>query len=635
MGVGMLEALRLFANSWPAKVFLALIILSFAFIWAVPFYNNNSSFVLSSGQSTLPRSEFIYRVNKALANLSIALNQTHRLNASEAERMGLLPNIMQELNFNLLMNEEARLMKLNLSDSTIAKLLAKDEFFKINGSFSKDRFINYVNNMGLLKKDIINAYKKDGQNEQLLKAVVANQCLPQIFKDSANSYQQQKIDVDYLVVDKNNLLPVASPEMEDLQKWFDLHKTSFNTKEVRDIEFIHLSKDVIAKEQNATDKEIEDYYKTHLDNYTTEEKRDYDLLSIKTKEAAEAITKKNPSSINFENLQKADAKNLTLEHKTNILKKDLTTPLSTEIFALSPNSYSKVIEDKNKFYIAHLIKVTPKQTKPFEPEKKSIEEIVKKTKTDTELDNNYKRINIAIAEKGDLAKIATDNKLELLNYTIDTDGKLANKAAPIANKADWDKITRSIFHARLNAKPQDVALTQDGYVWYKVKNITPARQKTFEEAKSEIIKDYEDANTQKALNKRAEELRQELDDGASVAQLGEENNLPIKQIKAIDRSGANGSGDTNIPDSIYQTILSYSKNNNFVQQGETSETRLVLHIANIYKGQQSAANSADDIIKQFNESLKNDILFAMELEANKQHPLKVNNWVVKQLLANM
>lgn len=631
----MLEALRLFANSWPAKIFLALIILSFAFIWTVPFYHNNSSVVMSSGQSTLPRSEFIYRVNKALTNLSIALNQTHRLNASEAERMGLLPNIMQELNLNLLMNEEARLMKLNLSDNTIAKLLAKDEFFSLGGSFSKDRFTNYVNHMGLLKKDIINAYKKDGQNEQLLKSVVDNQSLPKIFKDSANSYQQQKIDVDYLVINKNNLLPVASPEMEDVQKWFDLHKTSFNTKELRDIEFIHLSKDAIAKQQSATDKEIEDYYKTHQDNYTVEEMRDYDLLSVKTKAAADAIIKKDPKSINFETLQKADPKNLTLEHKANILKKDLTTPLSTEIFTLSSDGYSKVIADKNKFYIAHLIKVTPKHIKPLEPEKKSIEEIVKKTKTDTELDNSYKRINRAMSEKGDIAKIAADNKLELLSYTIDTDGKLGEKTAPIASQTDWGKITRSIFHAHLNAKPQDVALSQDGYIWYKVKNITPARQKTFEEAKSEIIKSYEEANTQKAMDKRAEELRQELDDGASVAQLAEENNLEVKQIKAIDRSGAHGSGDTNIPDSTYQTILSYSKNNNFVQPGATSETRLILHIANIYKGEQTAANSAEDLVKQFNESLKNDLLFAIELEANKQHPLKVNNWVVKQLLANM
>lgn len=632
----MLESLRLFSNSWLAKSLLTLIILCFVFIWILPTTKvNHARYALSSGQSTISRDAFIYRVNKALANASIALNKTKRIGVQEASKIGLLQTIMQQLNLSVLMNEEARLMGINLSDDSVAKALGNDEFFKTNNSFDKNHFKLFVRNLGVLQQEVINDYKKEAQSAQLIQAATAGQTLPKNFIETANKYQQQRIDVEYLTVTKSNLLPVKAPETAALQQWFQLHKSNFKTKEQRQIELVSLAKDDIAKTQSISPKEITDYYTKHLDKYTIAEQRDYDILTTETEAAAQTIIAQKPKDINLERAQAADPKHLTLQHKVNITKQDLQTSLRDQVFALSINTYSKVIKDNNKFHVIHLLKITPKHTRPLLDEKKAIEEALKNDKTQAALKDCRRKITEAISAGKSLDNISTEHKLTLQTFSIDEQGKVTAGQTAIKNNQQWGKLTRSIFHSAIDAKPTYFSLDSDNSIWYALKNITAAREKSFEEAQNELITAYEATNISNELDKRAKELKQELDNGASVAQLAEENNLTAQRITGVTRSGDRGIGDTKLPENVYSSILSYSVDSNFIQPGITPESRLIFKIAKIYQDKQARASISPSMVEQFNNGLKNDILFAMELSANKRHPINVNSGIVKQVLTNM
>lgn len=625
----MLETLRLFANSWLAKIFLFILLMCFVFIWGIPLYKGSTNeAVLTSGNISVSTNEFIFQINKYLYNLSMSMGGNHRITANEAESTGALNYFNSQLNFNALLDEQANELNLNLSNNKVAEILAKDSFFNSNNNFNINYFKNYINQLGIMQDDVIKVYKKQGKRQQLIDSLATSQKLPQIFFDAAAKYFNEKYNVNYITITENNLLPIKTRSDTDLKNYYNKHKKDYVTNELRTIELFTLSKDKLVKQQIIKDEDIKADFDKNIAKYTQDEKRDYDLLTFTDmKDASKALTN---AQISFKDNKK-------IEHHKNVKKTDLSPSLAKAIFELMPDKYSNIIKDGKKFYIAKLIKITPKSIKALKDVSAQIKSALANKKASEYFNKTAGEIKDKLKTDANFKDIAKAYNLTVETHIFDKNGD--TKANSIHDKAidksSWDKIIRASFHAAKGKNHVPVNIKDGGRSWYNVADIIPSKQKTFVQVKDSIKQTLLLNDKKTALDKRAQELKKELDNSLSLKQLATENNLEIKSATGIGRSTTKGDYTKIFDNNTITNILSHKLNENLISSENNSNKRSIIKITKIYNDKKKETTLNAITIKQFNEDLKNDLLFGIELVINDKSPLIIHKSRINYILSNM
>lgn len=615
----MLNILRSFSNSWLSKAFLALVMLCFIFIWGVPLYKvSNIDAIMKAGSTTTSSSEFIFQLNKYLYNLSSNMGITHRISAKEAEAKGDLNYFKATLNFNNLLDEQANELGLNLSSKKIAQLLEKDTYFQSNNKFDVNSFKNYLRNLSLIPSDIINLYKKEGQRQQLTASITHGFTLPQIFFDKAGDYFNEKYKIAYVTISNHNLLPIAYRDDNFLQKWYDLHKKQYMSNETRSVEFFKLTKADI-KIPVISDTEIANYYNKHIDKYTQAQTRTYDIISFNTKaEASKALAK----------LDDTFKTNKNIQHKTAVKKSDLDAPLADAIFKLAKGGYTPIIENKHKFYIAKLKDIKAKTITPLNKVSTAIKTTLTSQNTDQTFNKTVQDINNKLKTTTSFADIAKTYNLPVSSHNLTKNSENIDKKN--MSQANWDKLLRAIFHAEKGKNHVAIDIKDNGKAWYNLTNITKAKQKTFNEVKEEIKHTIYLKDKAAALDKRALELKKELDHQMPIEQLAQENNLKLETLSDI---GRNYNKENVFNDFTIENILGHTINDNLIGlSSKDVDKRFIIKIIDIYNDKAKDKPVDKITAEQFNKNLQKDLLFTTELIANDKTPLIINKSGMERLM---
>jgi peptidyl-prolyl cis-trans isomerase D len=104
------------------------------------------------------------------------------------------------------------------------------------------------------------------------------------------------------------------------------------------------------------------------------------------------------------------------------------------------------------------------------------------------------------------------------------------------NLPDKQDLLRSAFASDVGVDEAALATKTNGYVWFEITKIEPARQRSFEEVRAEVEKAWRASEVDKALAAKAGDAVKRLQSGASVASLAEGAGLPAKSAADIRRS---------------------------------------------------------------------------------------------------
>ncbi|MDD9330561.1 MAG: SurA N-terminal domain-containing protein, partial [Bartonella sp.] len=124
----MLKTMRNSVNSWFAKIFLSTLLLCFILLWSVPqLHTTNKKELLTSGKSTITVDTY----HLALADQSLRLALTSHLGRTftldEIQRYKIPFFVLNQLQQDVLFDEQARKMKINLSKDMIARIIGNDD----------------------------------------------------------------------------------------------------------------------------------------------------------------------------------------------------------------------------------------------------------------------------------------------------------------------------------------------------------------------------------------------------------------------------------------------------------------------------------------------------------------------------
>jgi peptidyl-prolyl cis-trans isomerase D len=539
--LSMLNSLRRAASGWVAKFLIGLLVLSFA-VWGISdvFRGLNQSTALQVGDAEISAQSFQLALNRELNQIRESTGRF--ISMSEARQMGLVQQVLGRLSIDAALDDRAQSFGLGISDDQLAKRIAEDPSFQVMGGFNRSYFRQLLNSAGMTEGEFITDVKKFALRQQLGSALAGDMQTPQVLLDLANRYDNELRSARYMVLTPDNLDPIPAPDEQALQDYFKERQGRYIVPELRSVRYLEVNPPMLANADSITEEDLRQEYEIVRDRLGEPEKRT--LVQYLFKERDEALRARETLQ-NDKNADLSSFEGVTVNTLENVTQASIVDPaLAEAAFALEEGQVSEVIEGRFGPVVLVLDNVTPAATPSLADVEDELRTSLAQRRAEDEAYALFDTIEDARAGGLTLAEIARQYQLPLVTIeAIDQQGRDAEGETVALPQ---EELLSLIFQSDVALENDPLDNADGRTIWFEVTEVTPQRDKTFEEVSGEVREDWLEDETASALEQRAETLTDQLEGGADIETLAEDNRLLILKAENFTRLdtpqtfGANG-----------------------------------------------------------------------------------------------
>ncbi len=534
----MLEFLRTAAQTWVVKGLLVILVLSFM-VWGGSSLTmtNQSDAVVVVGDVKVKAPEFRLTYETMLAQASRQLGT--RLTPQQARAFGIEQRVYSQVVAGAALDQLADDMNLGLSQDRLAKLIADDPaFHSVNGQFDRLTFSSVLRNAGLREQDYINSQSQTAIRSQIVDALSDGYAAPKVLTDAIGAYRHEKRTVDYLLLSNANIDAVKAPGDDVLTPWYDGRKANYRAPEYRKVSYVKLEPGDVADTAVVTEDEMRTEYDRRKESFRTVATRTIEQLTFPSRAAADAAAAKLSSGTSFDDLVKAEGKT-SADVLLGEFSKDRVpdAKVAEAAFAVAADGgVSPVVDGAFGPVILRVTNIRPEAVRSFDEVKEELRKDIALSAASEEVMRLHDKIEDERASGAPIKEVADQLKLKLVTIdAIDATGKDKN-GDDVAGLPEQAALLQEVFKADVGAETLPVNVGRDGYVWFDLDEVTPARDRTLDEARDEVGADWMAEQQRAALAKKAGELKQRLAQGAKLADIANELGLAVETKSGLMRS---------------------------------------------------------------------------------------------------
>ncbi|SDA54617.1 peptidylprolyl isomerase [Sinorhizobium sp. NFACC03] len=587
----MLEFLRTAAQTWVVKGLLVILVLSFM-VWGGSSLTmtNQSDAVVVVGDVKVKAPEFRLTYETMLAQASRQLGT--RLTPQQARAFGIEQRVYSQVVAGAALDQLADDMNLGLSQDRLAKLIADDPaFHSVNGQFDRLTFSSVLRNAGLREQDYINSQSQTAIRSQIVDALSDGYAAPKVLTDAIGAYRHEKRTVDYLLLSNANIDAVKAPGDDVLTPWYDGRKANYRAPEYRKVSYVKLEPGDVADTAAVTEDEMRTEYDRRKESFRTVATRTIEQLTFPSRAAADAAAAKLSSGTSFDDLVKAEGKT-SADVLLGEFSKDRVpdAKVAEAAFAVAADGgVSPVVDGAFGPVILRVTNIRPEAVRSFDEVKEELRKDIALSAASEEVMRLHDKIEDERASGAPIKEVADQLKLKLVTIdAIDATGKDKN-GDDVAGLPEQAALLQEVFKADVGAETLPVNVGRDGYVWFDLDEVTPARDRTLDEARDEVGADWMAEQQRAALAKRAGELKQRLAQGAKLADIANELGLAVETKSGLMRSTSDAAL------SPAAVVAAFSGPNGFVTNaaGIGGEGQVLLQVTAVEDGGPSDALQDD------------------------------------------
>jgi peptidyl-prolyl cis-trans isomerase D len=245
------------------------LIISFA-IWGIGdiFRGFGRSTVAKVGGTEVSIEQFRNLYNDRLQQFS---RQTGRpITPEQARAMGLDRLVIAQLVSEMVLDERARALGLNLSPEEVAKHIMADPAFKgPGGQFDRLRFDQLIRNAGYTEARFVAEQRRQLLRRELAGTIASGMTAPKALVDAVNRYQNEQRTIEYVLLTRAQAGEIPPPSPEALAKYFDERKVLFRAPEYRKLVVVSLIPSEQAPWMEIPDADIKRAYEERRTRYAT------------------------------------------------------------------------------------------------------------------------------------------------------------------------------------------------------------------------------------------------------------------------------------------------------------------------------------------------------------------------------
>ena len=523
----MLDAIRRGSTGWVAKIFLAVLVFSFA-IWGVAdvFTGWGRGSIAKVGEREIRAEDFQRAFENELRTISS--RSERRISAEDARAAGLHNQILSRLMAWAAVGEHAGELNLALSDDVLREVLKRDPTFAgPDGSFSRIGFESVLYRSGFTEKSYLALRRDDELRQQVTEALTKSVVIPKYMIDVTNAWQGERREVEYFTIDADKVIKVPEPDEAQIKETYEKNKSKFMAPEYRKLALLVLSPDELQKQMDVSEEEITASYEETKDRYNTPERRRVQQIPFKDKAAAEAAKKAMAEGKSFGAIAKESGAKTTDIDLGLVKKEDLIDPnIADAAFALERDSISDVVEGRFATVILRVTDIQPGVVRTFDEVKDEVRNQLAREKAEARMQDLHDEIEDNRGGGKTLNEIAEILKLKYYDVPA-TDSlnkdKEDKQAIPLQ---DVRGIMKTAFESQVGLENESVELADGSYAWVDVVDITAKKLKPFDEVKEEAKKLTIDNERARQLNDLAAKLVDKANSGETLTALASEAGDP-------------------------------------------------------------------------------------------------------------
>ncbi len=475
------------------------------------------------------------------------------LTADQARTLGLDRLVISQLISDIVLDERAHALGLNLSDADVAKVITTDPNFQgPNGQFDRTRFENLIRSNGYTEARYVAEQRRRLLRRALAGTIAAGMDAPKALVDATNRFQNEQRAIDFVLLDRARAGDIPPPAPEALAKYFDERKILFRAPELRKLAIVSLIPAEQAKWMEIPEADLKQAYEERRSRYGTPERRQIEQIDFPNAEAAKAAAERISKGESFVDIAKELGKtekdiDLGMVAKAGVIDR----AVADAAFALKDGEVSAPVQGRFGTVLVKVVKIEPETIRPFEEVKGELKQELALSRAKSEVLDTYNKIEDARLEGRPLAEIAAELKLPV--RTVDAVDRSGRDAAgqPIS-LPDQQPLLAAAFSTDVGVE-RDPLQFQDGYVWVDVLGVTPAHERPLDEVKDQVEARWREQEIATRLNTKAAEILDKIKAGTTLADIAAADHLKVETKSGLKRGEAAAPLSAAAVDAVFRT----------------------------------------------------------------------------------
>jgi peptidyl-prolyl cis-trans isomerase D len=630
----MLRGIHKATSTWIGKAVMGTImgglIISFA-IWGIGdiFRGFGANSVAKIGGTEISIEQFRQYYSDQLQRLSRQAGRP--ITSDQARAIGLDRQLIGQMVAETTLDEQARKLRLGLSNEDIAQRIVTDQnFLGANGQFDRARFEQIIRQAGFTETRYVNEQRNVLLRRQIAQSISGDLRVPTSMLTAINQFQNEKRTIEYIALTAAQAGDIPAPTPEQLGKYFDERKVLFRAPEYRKVTLLSLTPADIAKPETITDEEAKAFFDKNQSSFGTPEKRELRQMAFPTAEEAAAAADKLSKGMSWADLVKErNLKESDLDLGV-VTKADIIDPaVADAAFALKSGETSTPVKGAFGSVILQVGKIEPGSQKAYAEVAAEIKKGIAEQRAKTELSALRDKIEDERAAGSTLAETAKKLNLKSVTYdSVDRAGRGTN-GGQIPNLPKTPDVINAAFTTDVGVDTDALQLPGGGFLWYDVTGITRSRDRPLDEVKELVEQRWRDDEAATRLQKKADDMVAKLKAGATLADVAKEIGFTVGSTAGIQR----GKPTPQTPAKLIDAVFKAQKGTAAATEGDSQTQRFVFRVIDVVE---PTLDEASPETKQLSSTLQNsyadDIIgeYIGQLEA--EYGVKINQQALSQVV---
>jgi len=532
----MLDQLRRGASGWVAKLLMAILVVSFG-VWGVGdmFTGLAETSVAEVGGTDIPVEQFQNDYQRAVQSLTRQAGRA--ISPEQAIQIGIPQQVLGRLVTEVVMGDIAEDLGLGVSDDELVRQIRADPSFQNgNGEFDRARMNQMLAASDLSEAEYIATVRSLADRRQLADGLVGGLAAPAPLVEAVSRYQNQTRTVRYLAVTPAMAAPVGEPAAEALATYFEANKGRFRAPEYRSFSLVVADPAKIADPSKVSDDDARRLYDTATDRFGTPERRQVQQIVYPDKPAAEAAAKRLGEGVDFATLtSERGLKEADVDLGT-VAKGELIDPaVEAAAFRLGAGE-AAVVDGRFGPALIRVVTIEPAARQPFDEVAATVKQEIAVDRAERDMLKLYDEIEEARTGGATLADVAKQFDLSLVAVDdVDRQGQAPDGEARDVPQAA--AVLPAVFAAEQGLDADPVEFGRRGFAWFELGEVVPARDRTLEEARPEVVAAWTVDAEAKALTAKADEIAAKVRAGTTLDAVAAELGATAETAGPFKRGG--------------------------------------------------------------------------------------------------
>ncbi|MFP6695777.1 MAG: SurA N-terminal domain-containing protein [Alphaproteobacteria bacterium] len=624
----MLNALRESSGSWVEKIFLGLLVLSFA-AWGIGdiFRLAPDAAVVTVGDTKVSGYEFLNDFNRQVRRMQQSLGPS--FDSQQARQLGMVDQVIQQAVTRALYDQEVAELGLTMSDADIAAYIRKSSAFKNSfGQFDRLRFEQVIAQNGFNEQSYITASRRDLSRDQLFSSITSATRAPAPLVTAFYQFQGEARVFEVLSLPYGKVAGVAAPGEADLNAFHAANKNQFMAPEYRALVYLTLRPEDLLDETLANDQEVAAAYEARLNEFTTQPSREVEQIVVAEEAEARKIAGRLKDGGDFY----AVAKELADMDKASVklgrmMKVDLPEETAEHVFTLASGQIGEPVESGLGWHIFKVLEITEGGSKALAEVRTQLIRDVKLEKAAETMIELANKIEDELAAGSSIREIAQGLNL---NHGIvaAVDSRGLGRDGIVA--AGLPKAPEFIRDAFVLQPGDDGELKESGdgsYYLVQVDKIMATTLKPISQVRDDVRTAVLAERRAKAGAAQAAKLATEARTGKTLAELAKAGATSLTTLQPLTRQRA--AAEPALGGALAKKLFGLQKGEVAEGAASNGSAHSVVRLISIARADPKADKASRDRLADYvRNSMTQDVLAQYRAALRKKYDVEINDRII-------